>query len=471
MAYLVAQIWLFLLLAGLIGSVIGWVLRGSCKHQIKDLEESWNKQREKLSEAEERLERKGEEFLQLSKERNQLTLEVKRLQKKQQGTDALTSELSRLKAGVKNVSAIHQKTSKSLEQNLKLLAFAKQSAQAKENIIVQLKDEVVNKDSLLVKSQSQLAACQAELKDKSAGLENHMESSDRLHTLQVKQVEDEKKLSAYRSEKEQLAMELQTKEQELAARASEGEKVGNLLKEKEKELAAITSESEKVGNLLKNKEKELAALNDQLSLFKQQGEKYIISVTQDNEKKQVVIDKLQAEVEQLKSSLQEGEQVANLLKNKEQELQMTNEQFSSFKKQSMDCITSINEDGEQKQAAIDALQVELEQLKNSLQEKDSVISELRISPAVNPVTASAERKIGRSEDVQKTSNWGASAVQKENDAPGNSPPRLNFLKRSSGYNHLFPKEASADSRNRSKDDLAASSWKQIKRFRNRKKRR
>jgi len=41
MSYILAQILVCLLLAGLIGAVIGWILRGDCKNAIKECEDEW----------------------------------------------------------------------------------------------------------------------------------------------------------------------------------------------------------------------------------------------------------------------------------------------------------------------------------------------------------------------------------------------------------------------------------------------
>ena len=41
MSYLLAQILVCLLIAGLIGAVIGWLLRGGCSHKLRDCEDEW----------------------------------------------------------------------------------------------------------------------------------------------------------------------------------------------------------------------------------------------------------------------------------------------------------------------------------------------------------------------------------------------------------------------------------------------
>ena len=41
MSYLLAQILVCLLIAGLIGAVIGWLLRGGCKNRLKECEDEW----------------------------------------------------------------------------------------------------------------------------------------------------------------------------------------------------------------------------------------------------------------------------------------------------------------------------------------------------------------------------------------------------------------------------------------------
>ncbi len=49
MSYLLMQIFVCLLIAGLIGLLIGWLLRGGCKNKLRDNDDKWNSELEQVN--------------------------------------------------------------------------------------------------------------------------------------------------------------------------------------------------------------------------------------------------------------------------------------------------------------------------------------------------------------------------------------------------------------------------------------
>ena len=81
MSYLILQIWLFLLLAAVIGLIAGWLLRGGSRAKMDKLNQEWSQrlanvevERDEYSRKNEELNlasvRQGEMFLKLSEELN-----------------------------------------------------------------------------------------------------------------------------------------------------------------------------------------------------------------------------------------------------------------------------------------------------------------------------------------------------------------------------------------------------------------
>ena len=144
MAYLIIQIWAFLLLAAVIGVLAGWFLRGGSARKVDKMNLEWSQRlgnlelerdeyREKIDSLNAAGVRQGEMFLRLSEERDMLS---KRLSDRNTGdasNDLVNTEyrqkLSHADAEMSELSAQFDKTKKQLADTQEALSIANEKLQ------------------------------------------------------------------------------------------------------------------------------------------------------------------------------------------------------------------------------------------------------------------------------------------------------------------------------------------------------
>lgn len=139
MAYLIIQIWAFLLLAAVIGGLAGWFLRGGSQRKMDKMNLEWSQRLENLElerdEYRDKIEalnaasvRQGEMFLRLSEERDVLSNRLSERSNGDADHDQLTAEyrqkLSHAEAKMRELQAQLDKTGRQLAQTQESLVIA-----------------------------------------------------------------------------------------------------------------------------------------------------------------------------------------------------------------------------------------------------------------------------------------------------------------------------------------------------------
>jgi predicted flap endonuclease-1-like 5' DNA nuclease len=104
MGYLISQIWLCLLIAALLGGIIGWLLRGGCKRQLDALEDEWRNRMISLERERDSLSARLNDFESVIRERDRLTAEVGKLRSIENERDDLALKLAALDSGARSES-------------------------------------------------------------------------------------------------------------------------------------------------------------------------------------------------------------------------------------------------------------------------------------------------------------------------------------------------------------------------------
>jgi len=318
MTYLLTQLWLSLLIAGLIGSVLGWILRGGCKRYKKAMQDMELECFE-LEEEMDRHKQKSKGVAQLRHQKNVLMTEVRSLKIVKKQNQQLLLNLQKMRHGAKKARAIYMHTDRKLKKMEAIISFAKKSNEVKDSNIKQIKREAIVVDNLLLKTQAKwkqkYQVLQGELADKSIEV-----SDDTQRVLAV--------MEAKVSEKESAWSDLNSR--------------------------------------INDVENEKKAVFDQLTQFKEESKGYIIKVTQDNEKYKKAVDLLQVDIQQLHDQNDgikvELETTKDALEDKECELIKFSE------------TESIISDLYQKN---DRVEAELEKTTDTLNNKRQEIAELK----------------------------------------------------------------------------------------------
>ena len=139
MAYLIVQIWAFLLLAAVIGALAGWFLRGGSQRKMDKMNQEWSQRLENLElerdEYRDKIDamnaagvRQGEMFLRLSEERDVLSSRLSERNNGDADNDQVTTEyrqkLSHAEAEMSELKAQLDNTAKQLAETQESLKIA-----------------------------------------------------------------------------------------------------------------------------------------------------------------------------------------------------------------------------------------------------------------------------------------------------------------------------------------------------------
>ncbi len=324
MTYLLAQLWLYLLIAGLIGSVIGWLLRGGCKRYSKAVEEMQTKYFA-LEKKNNLYKKKNEEFSNLSSQKSSLVAEVKRLNGVKQQNKKLSVQLVKMRHGFKKSREIYAQTNQKLSKAQELLTFARQSNQAKDVHIKQVKKEAIVADNLLLKYEAEWAqkyqALNAQYK---TGLQKTKESvREKLFAAEALLAEKD----SVDSENGVLS-EVQSKLTEAEARLADKGRVADELS-----VQVNVLEEEKNSTL------------NQLGLFKEQSQEYIAKIAKENTLYKAGVKLLEEDVQQWREQDEK----------RESELEQTTLSLHAKEKEIVDLKAQLDRKPKQTQEPINRL--------------------------------------------------------------------------------------------------------------------
>ncbi len=282
MTYLIAQLWLFLLLAGLIGSVLGWVLRGGCKRPraaLKTLQSKYQL-----------LEKKQRRMAQVLKENSKLKSQVGQYRAERKQQQALSRQLTVMQKWMSRSRKVHKQANLKLKKTEELLAFAKRSILAKDSVISELKGECSGTETLL-------HACQVDWEAKEGKLQERLVKYQQL----LKEAEIAQEATTFR---------LQEKESRIARLMAQ---IGELEQEQAdvvNQLEALRAQHEAQTSELERVTEEKEAVVSQMEGFKQQAESFIQALTEESRKQQETIELMQGDIEQIQQKYFDKEEEA-----------------------------------------------------------------------------------------------------------------------------------------------------------------
>jgi len=356
MSYLILQIWIFLLLAALIGLVAGWLLRGGSKAKLDKANQEWS---QRLANVEaERDEfalkndefntssiRQGDMFLKLSDERDVLS---RRLLERDNGSEA------------------DQQTVNDYKQRLS----------QHEVEVKQLKDQLSETANQLTDTQQSLHAVQHQAEDGSLQLQS---GSEQLDAINAKLDESQRALSERDQTIEQLHQKLavnltglnETKEnlsktldeeREKARVATEALEENKRLKEEyEEQLKCSENSLQEVTTELKQKQEFYEVNRRELDTkLKNSGEQFESVNTSIREKDE--------RLQQLQQTLEARESLLKTVTDKEAELQKTVNRMSEQLEQTQSALTQSNQRQQSTENELRANQLKMTTLQNQSDE-------------------------------------------------------------------------------------------------------
>ena len=278
MSYLVIQIWIFLLLAAIVGLIAGWLLRGSSKAKIEKVNADWSQrmanidaEKDELARSAEDLattnKRQGDMYLKLSQERDVL---AQRLQEQASGTVSGNQEF---------ISVKHQLAMRTDE-------------------VGQLKEQLAETTEQLVNTQDSLQ-----------GLHGNA-ITPKASTVVAEQFEE--KVAGLEAAKEKLAAELANEQQKSQA-ANEG------LQEAQRQLQEYEEQLKCSENMLGDVSKELQQKQEFFDVARSELGSKINLRNEDLASANAAIKQKEADLVELKTSLESSNQALKALTEKETE--------------------------------------------------------------------------------------------------------------------------------------------------------
>lgn len=154
MAEVISQIWFGILLAGIIGGITGWFLRGNGKKRLQQLEESWQKRYQQLMQEKASCQEKIEHLHVIRHERNALSNKLKQMHDTAKNHTGLEARLSNLHQALekKNQQYIEEQNNVSL-LNKKIAKM--QGLMREKNVMVQSITEKLANSGLLHKEKQE----------------------------------------------------------------------------------------------------------------------------------------------------------------------------------------------------------------------------------------------------------------------------------------------------------------------------
>ena len=353
MSYLILQIWIFLLIAALIGLIAGWLWRGGSKAKLNKANQEWSQrlanleaERDEIANKNDELTiagvRQGEMFLKLSEERDVLS---RRLldRDKGNGNDA----------------------------DQTVIEYKQRLAQH-EVEVEQLKNQLSEATSQLTETQKSLQTVRSEAKGGSVQLQN---GSEQLNSITAKLSESDKLLAERDQTIEQLHQKLagnlsnlnETKESLTLALEEAREKANTatvaleeekrLNAEYEEQLKSSESSLHSISSELKQKQEFFEVNRRELDTkLKNSGEQF--------ESVNSTIREQDDRLKQLQQTLEERDQSLKALGTKESELQSTVNRMSQQLEQTQKSLTESKQHQQRVEAELRASQLQVSKLQS-----------------------------------------------------------------------------------------------------------
>ena len=230
MAYLLSQLWFCLLLAWMLGNIVGWLLRGGCTQHIKRVEENWRSRYLELENEKESNFKKLKKLMVISHDRDRLSDQLKTFQ----GIEYSNSKLKARLAKAEKETKESQKTLKVRAQNIvglqNSVANSKKIISSKEEALKELTRKLIDSTDQAKTYKSQLLEMNARHEELNTQKDESLkvltvklnESSAANATLKAQLKEANTKMSSGLEKAKLLAAkEVEMKQQEIKAVSTE----------------------------------------------------------------------------------------------------------------------------------------------------------------------------------------------------------------------------------------------------------
>lgn len=324
MSYLILQIWIFLLLAGLIGLIVGWLMRGGSRRQLNKVNQEWSQrianveaERDEYSNKLEELNvasvRQGDMYLKLSEERDILSKRVLEYETgsraEQQETLASKQLLKQREVELEQLQAQFNETTSQLSDAQSSLEIAQTQIEGGSS---ELQNGVVELESYAVK-----------LKEAELQLQSRDEKVELLHQKLATN------LTNLEETKSTLTAELESERKKATQASTELEEAKRQLGEHEEQLKVSENTLAEVSKDLKQKQEFFEVARRELDSKLNQGDTQVAELNK-------TVKTQEASMLQLKEKLEARElEITNLVEKKtlqQQKLSLAEQQLEEAQK-------------------------------------------------------------------------------------------------------------------------------------------
>lgn len=352
MSYLILQMWMFLLLAALIGLIAGWLLRGGSKAKLNKMNQEWSQrlanveaERDENARKNDELNlasvRQGEMFLKLSEERDVFS---RRLLERENGSEADQQTVKDYRQRLSQHEVEVDQLKGQLSETANQLNETKQALHA-------VRGQAEDGSQQLQDGSEQLKGLQNQLSESEKKLAERDQTIDQLHQkLAVN-------LTGLNETKETLSKSLEEEREKARLAAEALEETKRQKEEYEEQLKCSENSLQEVSSELKQKQEFFEVNRRELDTKLKNSVEQFESVNANVHQREQHLQQLQQTVEEREQSLQS-------LSEKKSELQKTVSHMSEQLEQTQKALTDSNQRQQNIENELRASQMQVKNLQN-----------------------------------------------------------------------------------------------------------
>lgn len=270
MSYLILQIWIFLLIAALIGLIAGWLMRGGSRGQLNKVNQEWSQrvanleaERDEYSTKIEELNtasvRQGDMYLKLTEERDILS---KRLLESEKGSTAGGKEIANYKQQLKQRESEIEQLQSQFKETTNQLADTQNTLQLAQT-------QIDGETKELRSGAAQIESYSAKLKEAETSVKSRDEKLEQLHQKLAAN------LTTLEETKSSLTSELEAERKKASLAVSELEEAKRKLEEYDEQLKVSENTLGDVSKDLKQKQEFFEVARREMDSKLHQGDEHV----------------------------------------------------------------------------------------------------------------------------------------------------------------------------------------------------
>lgn len=279
MTEVISQIWFGILLAGVIGGITGWFLRGNGKKRLQDLEKSWQSRYEQLMQEKTKCQEKIEHLHVIRHERNALSNKLKQMHDTTKNHAGLEARLSNLHQALEkknqqymeeqnNVALLQQKITKMQtlmhEKDSMVHVITKKLASSgvlnkeKQEYVERLEQETSDLQQRLANSEKKIMANDAQIQQLTSDMEQEqnapdVEETDEFQITKEDFEQSQNEIAELRTQLDSANMRVQEDQEKISRLVNELPVIAKQLHESQEEIQRRDHEVEALQNILTSK--------------------------------------------------------------------------------------------------------------------------------------------------------------------------------------------------------------------------